>query len=321
MDPPFFFLGGGEGGGSLSLVLVVLAWLLQLFCFVQVTWVSWTFCWGFFTLDFQCCWEFGVVCTSLWMGLWCGHAVLPFPSFDLVFLFHLLGQVALALVTFFALSLLSLLFIFYFFFISSLSPGSVWSGCVCAFSEASFLCFALTSSPLFLGISCFRHIPVCFAGPVFYSSSSLRFFCRLSRFLSEVVLSSFLEGRSGLGLMSSVLPWVLWTFLLALGKFVLLSLPGPLAVQLRFFLCMWFRQNLGVSSLRRSLWWSAGCSVLGTLYWCCGILSLPYRSLWALRRGFLVCLLSSACGFLFTAFSRRLAAIGVLFVVFLLVVA
>ena len=39
-----FFLGGG---GCLSLVLVVLAWLLQLFCFVQVTWVSWTICWGF----------------------------------------------------------------------------------------------------------------------------------------------------------------------------------------------------------------------------------------------------------------------------------
>ena len=92
------------------------------------------------------------------MGLWCGHSVLPFPSFDLVFLFHLLGQVALALVTFFVLSLLSLLFLFLYFFLfiyfflSSLSPGSVWSGCVCAFSEASFLCFALTSSPLFLGI-------------------------------------------------------------------------------------------------------------------------------------------------------------------------
>ena len=51
------------------------------------------------------------------MGLWCGHAVLPFPSFDLVFLFHLLGQVVLALVTFFALSLLSLLFLFLFFFL------------------------------------------------------------------------------------------------------------------------------------------------------------------------------------------------------------
>ena len=74
------------------------------------------------------------------MGLWCGYAVLPFPSFDLVFLFHLLGQVALALVTFFALSLLSLLFLFLFFF-SSLLPRSFWSWCVCAFSEASFLCF------------------------------------------------------------------------------------------------------------------------------------------------------------------------------------
>ena len=79
------------------------------------------------------------------MGLWCGHAVLPFSSFDLVFLFHLLGQVVLALVTFFALSLLSLLFLFLF---SSLSPGSVWSWCVCAFSEASFLCFC--SDLLFL---------------------------------------------------------------------------------------------------------------------------------------------------------------------------
>ena len=120
------------------------------------------------------------------MGLWCVHAVLPFPSYDLVFLFHLLGQVALALVTFFALSLLSLLFLFlflFFGFLSSLSLGSVWSWCVCAFSEASFLCFALTSSPLFLGISCFHHVQECFAGPVFYSFF-MRFFCRLSRFLS-----------------------------------------------------------------------------------------------------------------------------------------
>ena len=48
MDPPFFW------GGSLSLVFVVLAWLLQLFRFVQVTWVSWTFLLGFLPLDFQC---------------------------------------------------------------------------------------------------------------------------------------------------------------------------------------------------------------------------------------------------------------------------
>ena len=56
------------------------------------------------------------------MGLWCGHAVLPFPSFDLVFLFHLLGQVALVLVTFFALSLLSLSFLFLFLFLFFFLP-------------------------------------------------------------------------------------------------------------------------------------------------------------------------------------------------------
>ena len=38
-----------------------------------------------------------------------------------------------------------------------------------------------------------------------------------------------------MGFRSSVLRWVLWTLLLALGRFVLLSLPWLLAVQLRFF--------------------------------------------------------------------------------------
>ena len=55
------------------------------------------------------------------------------------------------------------------------------------------MCFALTSSPLFLRISCFRHVPVCFACPVFYSS--LRFFCGLSRFLSRVVVFLFFGGE------------------------------------------------------------------------------------------------------------------------------
>ena len=86
-----------------------------------------------------------------------------------------------------------------------------------------------------------------------------------------------------------------------------------------FFLCMWFRQNIGVSSLRRSLWWSAGCSDPGIFCSCCSTFSLPCRSLWpislwALGRGFFIVFLSSACGVLFTAFFRQLAAIGVLFV-------
>ena len=51
MDPPFFFFWGG---GALSLVLVILAWLLQLFRFVQITWISWTCLLGFLSLDFQC---------------------------------------------------------------------------------------------------------------------------------------------------------------------------------------------------------------------------------------------------------------------------
>ena len=37
-----------------------------------------------------------------------------------------------------------------------------------------------------------------------------------------------------MGHLSSVLHWSLWTLLLALGRFVLLSFSGPLAVQLRF---------------------------------------------------------------------------------------
>ena len=173
--------------------------------------------------------------------------------------------------------LLSLLFLFLCFF-SSLSPGSDWSWCVCLFGGFLFvLCSDILSSfPWDFLLSPRSGV---LAGPVFYSCS-LRFFCRLSRFFSRVILSSFLAGRSGLGRLSSVLRWVRWILLLALGSFVLLSLLGPLAVQLRF-LCLWFRQTLGVSSLRRSLWLPQVVLILG-ICWCCGILSLPCWSLWAL---------------------------------------
>ena len=113
------------------------------------------------------------------MGLWRGHVVLPFPSFDLVFLFHLLDQGALALVTFFELFLLSLLF-----FLSSLSPGSVCSWCGCTFSESSLLCFC--SDFLFLFSSGFLRPP---------GSSVLRRSCSL--FLFEVFLSAFKITFSG----------------------------------------------------------------------------------------------------------------------------
>ena len=113
------------------------------------------------------------------MGLWCGHAVLPFPGFDFVFLFHLFDQVALALVTFFELSPLSLLF-----FLSSLSPGSVcfWFGC--DFSVSSFLGFC--SDLLFLFSSGFLRTP---------GSGVLRRSCSL--FLFKVFLSTFEISFSG----------------------------------------------------------------------------------------------------------------------------
>ena len=154
---------------------------------------------------------------------------------------------------------------------------------------------------------------MCFAGPVFYSSS-LRFFCRLSKFLSRVVLSSFLEGRSGLGLLSSVLRWVLWTLLLALGRFVLLSLPGPLAVQLRFFSACGSDSTLeflhceevsGGPQVVLILGLSAGAAAPCLFYAgacglsLCGLLGEVFYSVF----------LSSACGFLFTAFSRQLAGL------------
>ena len=119
------------------------------------------------------------------MGLWCGHAVLPFPSFDLVFLFHLLGQVALALVTFFELSLLSLLF-----FLSSLSPGSVWFWFGCAFSEF-FLC--LCSDFLFLFSSGFP-ASTCASQVLFFILLILSFSVGLRDYFLG---SSFLLFRSG----------------------------------------------------------------------------------------------------------------------------
>ena len=87
-----------------------------------------------------------------------------------------------------------------------------------------------------------------------------------------------------------------------------------------FFLCMWFRQNIGVFSLRRRLWGSAGCSDPGTFCWCCGPCLFHAGAYGLFLCGllgevFCSVFLSSACGFLFTAFSRQLPAIGVLFVV------
>ena len=102
---------------------------------------------------------------------------------------------------------------------------------------------------------------------------------------------------------------------MALGRFVLLSLSGPFAVQLRFstacgsdrtweFLpCEEVSGGLQVVLI---LGLSAGAAAPCLFHdGACGLLGEVFCSVF----------LSSACGFLFTAFSRQLAAIGVLFVV------
>ena len=293
----FFFCWGGGGGGPLSLVLVVLAWLLQLFCFVQVTWVSWTFCGGLFPLDFQCLlvvWSgLRYHCVSLWMGLWCGHAVLPIPSFDLVFLFHLLGQVVLALVKFFVLSLLSLLFFFCFSFLP-FCLDLFGLGVFVPFRRLLFCAFVQTSSSSFL-----RDVLLPPGSGVLRRSCLFLFFFEVFLSALEISFSSrpffFFGGEVWLG--PSVFGPALGFVDSSFGPEKICSSVFAWAVSCSasFLLCMWFRQNLGVSSLRRSLWWSAGGSDPGTFCWCCGTLSLPCRSLWpfslwALGRGFLFCL-------------------------------
>ena len=215
-----------------------LAFTTLLFCPGALSFLDYLL--GFLTLDFQCCWLFRVVCTSIAIlsGWVYGADTLSFHFIvSTWFFFPSFGSGCASFGDILcAFSSVTFIFIFIFVFLSSLSPGPVWPGCVCAFSEASFLCWADSCSA-------------------------------------------------------------------------------------SFYLCMWFRQNLGVSSLRRSLWWSAGCSVPGTFYWCCGILSLPYRILWALGRGFFILSSFLRLRVPFYGLFRQLAAIGVLFVVFLLVVA
>ena len=120
--------------------------------------------------------------------------------------------------------------------------------------------------------------------------------------------------------MSSVLHWVLWTLFLALGRFVFLSLCGPLAVLLRFssacgsdrtFEFLPCEEGSGGPQVVLILGLSAGAAApclfhagaYGLFF--CGLLGEVFCSVF----------LSSACGFLFTAFSRQLPTIGVLFVV------
>ena len=179
------------------------------------------------------------------MGLWCGHAVLPFPSFDLVFLFHLLGPVGtcfgdipwvscLSLLFFFSLCLVSfgcgyacrvLAWILYGRF--SFLPFSLdLSGLGVVGSYQSFLscAFALTSSFSFLqvvrrppGFGVLRRSCSFFLFAVFLSAFEITFSCRPFCFLGvEVWLSpsvfspalGFVDSSLGSGkIRSSVFVW------------------------------------------------------------------------------------------------------------------
>ena len=107
---------------------------------------------------------------------------------------------------------------------------------------------------------------------------------------------------------------------MALGRFVLLSLSRPLAVQLRFFSACGSDRTLeclhceGISSgpqIVLILGLSAGAAAPYLFHACaCGISLCGF-----LGEVFCSGFLSSACRFLFTAFSRQLAVIGVLLVV------
>ena len=123
-----------------------------------------------------------------------------------------------------------------------------------------------------------------------------------------------------MGLLSSVLRWGLWTHLSARGRFILLSFSGPLAVQLRFSSACGSDRTLeflhceevsGGPQVVLILGHSAGAEAPCRFH--AGAYGLSLCEL--LGEVFYSVFLSSACGFLFMAFSRQLAAIGVLFVV------
>ena len=99
---------------------------------------------------------------------------------------------------------------------------------------------------------------------------------------------------------------------MALGRFVLLSLFGPLAVQLRFSSACGSDRTLEFLPCEEG---SRGPQVVLILGLSAGAAAPCLFHAGAC--GLFLCglFLSSACVFLFTAFSRQLAAIGVLFVV------
>ena len=89
LDPPFFFFFGGGGGGFLSLVLVVLAWLLQLFC-CPGTWGFLDFLLGFLSSQLPV-----VAGSSGWLTYGCWLYTLRCLATGIIDLFSCQGPVNL----------------------------------------------------------------------------------------------------------------------------------------------------------------------------------------------------------------------------------
>ena len=158
--------------------------------------------------------------------------------------------------TFFELPRLSLLF-----FLSSLLPGSVCSWFGCEFSESSLLGFC--SDLLFLFSSgfpastwfrCASQVQLFFLFGIFLSAFKISFSGHPFLFLGVEVWPGPFAFSPALGSVDSSL---------SSGKIRFSVFVWAVSCSASFFLCMWFRQNIGVSSLQRRLWGSSGCSVLG----------------------------------------------------------
>ena len=304
-----------------------------------------------------------------WVVLWCEHAVPPFPSFGLIFLFHLacsLAALALAGAILFCLLFLSLLFLSFVPVLCPLAASMVailWSWG--SLQVSSFLPFRLDPSGLGVRVSSqslklslwvfLDPFLLCSQASVAFGLTSssyfswgllrppsvrcapqdLSFFClyvwrysvglwdSFSRVAFLVLVKfgglscafSFLCWCGVWGLLSSVLRLKAVDFSLGSGKF-----RSPFFVCGRSLfapflssstLCVWLKQNFGVSSFRiRALVvcrLSFSWDFVLVLRQLVSSMSEPVVSvsLWALGRRLCSVFLSSACGLLFFRPSRR----------------
>ena len=190
---------------------------------------------------------------------------------------------------------------------------------VVPFQSLLFCAFALTSSSYFLrdflrppgsGVLC-RSCSLFFLFEVFLSAFKITFSGRPFFFLGVEVWLGPSVFSLALGSVDSSL---------GSGKIRSSVFLWAVSCSASFFLCMWFRQNLGVLHCEEVsggprvvliLGLSAGAEAPCLFH--AGACGLSLCEL--LGEVFYSVFLSSACSFLFTAFCRLLAAIGVLFVV------